>query len=494
MDYIVSKEEMRIIEKNYLEENKISNKELIYKAAMAIDNNFSFKGKILMICGIGNNAADAYALSSILINNGIIPTIYLCENKFSDDGKYYFDLIKDKVYLINALDDIKDYDIIVDAIYGIGFHGDVNENIKNIIDKINQSNRFILSIDINSGLEANTGLTKKAVISNMTISLGFYKYGHFLNMAKDYIKSLINANLDFKTSSNVELFDIIRAKSCFKKRKNFTNKGDYGYAGIMGGSKNYPGAIKLASLGQNALYSGCGISRIIVPDIIADKLYPHVLESTIYPLKSNGNNFIFDELDLTKAINHLSSLVIGVGISLDSEITKILTYLLFNYEKTLIIDADAITLLSKMDLNILKKAKCKIVLTPHLKEFSRLIDKDILDIENNLVNYAMDFAKKYNVTLLLKGPTTIICNSDFMYFVSKGTPGQATAGSGDVLSGILSGLLSYNDDVITITALGAFINGLAGEIAEKKYTDISMVSSDTAREVTNAISYILNYK
>ena len=118
------------------------------------------------------------------------------------------------------------------------------------------------------------------------------------------------------------------AKALIERRKNFSNKGDYGYVGIMGGSRLYPGAIKLASLAQNSLYAGCGVSRIIVPDIISDKLYPYVLEATIYPLKSNGNSFIFDEIELKKAINRLNCLSIGVGISLDKEIELILEYLI----------------------------------------------------------------------------------------------------------------------------------------------------------------------
>ena len=146
----------------------------------------------------------------------------------------------------------------------------------------------------------------------------------------------------------------------------------------------------------------------------------------------------------------------------------------------------------KMDLNILNKAKCQIVLTPHLKEFSRLTKYSIDEILNDPVGIVKEFVNKYNVTLLLKGPTTIIANKDDMYFSTTGTPGMATAGSGDVLTGILSGVLGYTANILDSVALGAYINGLSGEIAENEYSDISMVSSDTARCVSKAIKRIVN--
>lgn len=489
---ILSPNEIRLLEKKYLDDNKATNKELIYKAAQALYEAYNYSGNILIITGKGNNASDGYALATILIDKGIIPYLYLCEDTFTIDGKYYYDLAVAKgAKIINSLDNINNYDIIVDAIYGIGFKGELNDKMSKIINIINNSNKYVISIDINSGLNALNGLAKLAVKSDLTVSLGYYKYGHFLNQAKDYIKKLVNMDLGYIKAYDIELFDINNAKALLEKRKNFSNKGDYGYVGIMGGSGLYPGAVKLASLGQNALYSGGGVSRIIVPDIIKDKLYPYVLEATIYPMRDNGYSFIFDENELAKAINRLKSLSIGVGISLDKEIEKILEYLILNYEGNLIIDADALTILSEMDLNILNLAKGNIILTPHIKEFSRITGLNINDILNNSVETCKSFVNKYNVTLLLKGPTTIIADKNKVYFVNRGTPGMATAGSGDVLTGILTGLLGcLSSNVVDIVALGAFINGLAGEFASDEFGVFGMVSSDTARCVSKVMKLI----
>ena len=491
---IVSPNDMKKIEYDYLNEKNISNRELIYNVALEVYHNVKWDGNILIVCGKGNNASDGYALASILKKNNYNPSIYLCSNEYTTDGLYYYtEAIKNNVSIEKNYSNINKYDIIVDAIFGIGFHGILDSNISNIVDIINNSNKYIVSIDINSGLNSLNGMTSKAIKSNLTLAVMTYKYGHFLNMAKDYIKELKLLDLGNKYNTNIKLFNMELAKKILKRRNNFSNKGDYGYVGIMGGSKNYPGAIKLASLGQNALYSGCGVSRIIVPDIISNMLFPYFLESTIYPLPSNGNSFIFDKSKLDLAINRLDSLAIGVGISLDNEISKIINYLILNYDKKLIIDADGLNLLAKMDLNILNNAKCEIILTPHLKEFSRLINISTEEILKDPVKYAIEFVNKYHVTLLLKGPTSIIASKNGIYFSSTGSPGMATAGSGDVLTGILAGVLGYNDDALTSVALGAYINGLAGKIAEEEYSDISMVSSDTSRCVSKAIKKIVKY-
>ena len=141
-------------------------------------------------------------------------------------------------------------------------------------------------------------------------------------------------------------------------------------------------------------------------------------------------------------------------------------------------------------MDILKSTKCKVILTPHLKEFERLSKIKVEDIKKDEITIAKDFAKKYDVILLLKGPTTVVTDGEKVYLVKRGCPGMATAGSGDVLSGILVGLLGYNEPDILTVATGAYLNGIAGEIAQEKYTDISMIASDTVKCLPEAIKKI----
>ena len=287
---------------------------------------------------------------------------------------------------------------------------------------------------------------------------------------------------------NIENSDI---KEIFKIRNPESNKGDFGYIGILGGCENYSGAIKLANMSATALRAGCGIVRLIIPKSIENFVAPYLLEQTMFTLDTDEKgNMIFDENKIKETLSKLKALAIGMGWGSGNDNEKILKYIIENYNIPLIIDADGINCLSKMDLNILKKYKGKIIITPHLKEFERISKVKIDEVKVNPIKYAKQFAKEYNVIVLLKGHTTIVTNGEDTYLVEKGCPGMATAGSGDVLSGILVGILGYNKPNILTVSAGAYLAGTAGEIAQEKYTDISMKASDTIECIPEAIKII----
>ena len=291
----------------------------------------------------------------------------------------------------------------------------------------------------------------------------------------------------------VELFFItpVRTKDLeVEKRDENSNKGNFGYVGIMGGTIEYSGAVKLANLSAAALTSGCGVVRVIIPREITNSIMPYLLEQTLFTIESKNGHMIFDEKEIDKSLEKLKVIAIGMGWGESKDNEKILKYILETKEIPIIIDADGLNTLAKMDMEILNKTKCKIILTPHLKEFERISGYDFEDIKNNPQELAIKFAKKYNVILLLKGHTTIVTNGIESYLVKKGCPGMATAGSGDVLSGILVGILGYNKpNVLTIYA-GAYLAGLAGELAENELNDISMKASDTISKIPEAINKI----
>ena len=200
------------------------------------------------------------------------------------------------------------------------------------------------------------------------------------------------------------------------------------------------------------------------------------------------NDKFYDKLK--DSIKDLDSLVFGMGLGSDKHLEEVLEFLIKNYTGNLIIDADGLNTLSKMNLNILKCKKCNILLTPHLKEFSRLINKPIEEIKKDSLNLVKEFASTYKVTILFKGHTTIITAGNTTYLVKTGCAGMATAGSGDVLSGILAGLLAYLNFSLLTISLGILINGIAGCLAEEDNTNISMIASDTINNIGNAIKII----
>ena len=485
MKEVITVTQMRNADLNTISSG-VDSKKLMYNAAMGVYNSYEWHGRIGIFCGSGNNAGDGYALATILIKNGYVPDVVLVSNKFSEDGEYYYNLCKDLgVKIVDFSFELNHYDINVDALLGTGFKGEPRGKILDCINFLNTLDKPIISIDINSGLNGDNGLAKIAVKSDLTVSLGHLKPGLLLNQAKDLVGKLVN--VDIGVLCEEEKMQLIEKKDLsefLKPRLNFSNKGTYGYVGIMGGSANYPGALRLANLGQVALRSGCGVSRVIVPDDIYQLIFNNVLETTVYEIPSINGKMIYNEESIKNALSGLRALSVGVGWGESDEYKNILNYILSNYEIPVAIDADGINTLSKMDLNILNQTKCKVILTPHLKEFSRLINKDINNIKEDSLNLVKDFVNAYNVTLLLKGPTTIIADKNNIYFTDTGNAGMATAGSGDVLTGIITGLLGYhNEDITKTVAMGAYINGYAGDLAMEKYGKIGMVSSDTASMV-----------
>lgn len=272
---------------------------------------------------------------------------------------------------------------------------------------------------------------------------------------------------------NIEINDI---KDLFKERKDNANKGNFGTCGILGGSINYTGSVKLSTLACSAMRSGAGICRVIIDEYLTNAITPYILEETLWPLDN----------DLDKAIRNLDSLAIGMGWGISDKNTKMLKYILKNYKGILIIDADGLNILAK-NLDLLSVTKAQVILTPHPKEFSRIINKDIKEILDDPIKYTMDFAKKYHVIVLLKGARTIVADGDDYYEVNIAVPGLATAGAGDVLSGILAGFMAYNKYNIKSVAAAALLNALAGKIAEDKYTDIAMIAHDTIECIPDAI-------
>lgn len=270
-------------------------------------------------------------------------------------------------------------------------------------------------------------------------------------------------------------------KYLFRKRDINSNKGDFGKVGIIGGSIKYSGAVKLANMSLCTLRSGCGLVRVIVPSAIASMVAPYLLEQTLYPYQSLE--------DIKIAIQNLDVLALGMGWDKDPEHVVILKYILENFEGKIAIDADGLnTLVGELDL--LKITKAQVVLTPHLKEFSRLTGLSIDDILNDEVRVSKEFARNNHVILVLKGDTTIVTDGVDVYLCKCGTPGMATSGSGDVLSGILTGMLGYLEYNLLSVSAGVLLNGFAGEIAEEKNTDISMIASDTIECIPAAIKKI----
>ena len=384
------------------------------------------------------------------------------------------------------------YSEIVDCILGTGFSGEVTGLVATAVQRINESGAFVISVDINSGLNGDNGLSSLCVHSDLTISIGFYKSGHFLNQAKDVIGSLCNVDIGIGLFG--ECFYLSEAKdfeAIFPTRLQNSHKGNYGYIAILGGCTEYAGAAKLANLSASALRAGCGVATLIVPETIANSVSPYLLESTLATLPDEKGHMIFDAARLDALLTGKKAIALGMGWGRSPENAKILEHILKNHKLSLVIDADGLNTLAEMDQNLLKETACSVLLTPHLKEFERISRYSMKEIQEDPIKCARLYAKEYGVVLLLKGACTVVTDGNETYLIDRGCAGMATAGSGDVLSGILAGLLGYSPISPLTAACGAYLAGLAGELAEGEKNPISMTASDTVAKIPDAVSRIL---
>ena len=496
MKTAVSNETMRYSDIETIKSG-IPSTELMYRAGKGIYETEGIKwDNTAVICGKGNNGGDGYVLALFIKKGGGTPKLILIEEEFSEDGRFYFEKclesgIEYEIY--SEKTDFSVYDTIADCIFGTGFHGIASGRAAECIKKINESGKFVISADINSGLSGDSGMGN-GVVSDITVAVGSYKAGHFLGAAKDCIKEL--RVIDIGIQLKGESFFVPEENdfgSILKKRQYNSHKGNYGYTAIIGGCAEYSGAAKLANLACSALKSGCGVTKLCVSQGIAAAVMPYLLESTLFTMPDKNGHMKYDKERLNLLLRGTASASCGMGwgMSGEEDNKKIIEYLLGQYGGTLIIDADGLNTLAKMPDGILRSASCrKIILTPHPLEFSRISGFSVTEIAENPIGCAKKFLYHAGekVILLLKGTATVVADSKEVYIVNRGCPGMATAGSGDVLSGILTGIMGYSEPSAKSAACGAYIAGLAGELAEKDVgSSISMTSSDTVRFIPEAV-------
>lgn len=497
----------------------ISGRDLMLRAAHGVFDSVQWREPVAIVCGSGNNAGDGYALALYFATAKIECSVICVYDKFSKDGRYYYDKCVSAGIDIRHIGEVSlsDYNTIVDCLLGTGFKGDVRPDMVTVIDNINNSSAYIVSVDINSGLNGDNGMGTAFVRSDLTVSVGGFKPCHFLNMAKDVMKDIVNVDIGIKpVQEPYELLENSDVVQYFGDRPNFSNKGTYGYTALIGGSTRYSGAIRLAYMANAAMRCGAGVVKVALPGSLVHDVTGHILESTIFPLSyfdrvmstdeadirsSNDTEVAYDPGEIDELISNVRCVAFGMGIGTGDGAEKILLHLLESFPGNLIVDADGLTLLSHIDLESQKYKPCNIILTPHIKEFSRLTGQEISHILADPIGTAKDFATKTGTVVLLKGPSTIVSDGNNVYIIDRGCPGMATAGSGDVLSGILAAVAAIlpGDDqkssdayplrnACMAAAVSAYINGAAGEEAEKKFGSVSMVAGDTVAAIPCVIN------
>lgn len=290
---------------------------------------------------------------------------------------------------------------------------------------------------------------------------------------------------------NSDMLDFDFCKKYIKPRLKNTHKGTYGRVGIVAGSIGMTGSVCIASM--SCLRSGTGLVYTVIPYDISDIVCIKLTECVIRPVGEKNTTDFFKFNDITKimdSINDCDCIVLGPGIGTNCETKKVVQHILLNYNKPVVLDADGLNCISD-NVEILNKRLSQTVITPHLKEFERLLSNTNIVFEDR-IKTSFKFAKKNNAITLLKGYNTVITNSNGQYFINPtGNPGMATAGSGDVLSGIIASFIGQKIDVFEATCCAAYIHGLAGDLASIDKGEYGLIATDIISQIPYAIKKIL---
>ncbi|MEQ8173944.1 MAG: NAD(P)H-hydrate dehydratase [Syntrophomonadaceae bacterium] len=453
--------------------------------------------KVSVLSGKGNNGGDGMVVSRHLINAGAQVDTFLLgdENNLTPDALTNYQILKRMqaaVYPLQAesgLDrfmmSILSADLVVDAIYGIGLKGGVNEFESRVVNILNWSRRPVVAVDIPSGVEADTGKVYGAAVqATHTVTLALPKLGLLLKPGRDYVGTLSVADISIplpllnNPGLKHNLIDDKLIKSLLKKREPEGHKGTYGHAMIIGGSPGMSGAVMMSSWA--ALRCGAGLVTAAVPESLVPVVDSALLEVMAAPLAQNGDCVISPEA--LPAIDNLLGTVsvgaVGPGMSRYSEARTIISFILQNSGIPLVIDADGLNALEG-DTDILKNRQVPLVLTPHPGEMGRLTGRTIEEIQSRRLETARDFAEEHGLTLVLKGHHTVVATPTGEVFINMtGNPGMATAGSGDVLTGIITALIAQGLNPQQAAVAGVYLHGAAGDQAALDKGERGLVATD----------------
>ncbi len=454
--------------------------------------------RVAVVCGKGNNAGDGFAIARHLFDLGADVEIYLAMgDEFSGDCLINYEIVCNLGIPVaeadyNAEAELAAADIVVDALFGTGVHGEISGRPLELIEAINRSARFVLSVDIPSGVNGETGeLCTAAVCADVTVTFAAYKTGMLMFPGRDCCGRIVTAGISIpqkvidiqNVSVNVPLDrDILNA---LPPRRSNSQKGDYGKVFIVAGSEGMTGAGCLAA--EAALYSGSGLITVGVPWELNPIFESKLTEQMTLPLEDDKGYLTAEAFGaIAQKMDSSDVLLFGPGVGRGRDIIKLLRRILKYSQIPVIIDADGLFALAR-DMDMLNECTCSIVLTPHAGEFSRLTGLDIEYIEKNRLRISSEFAQEYGVTLLLKGHHTIVTAPDGTQYINMtGNSGMATGGSGDVLGGVIAANIArgMREDVAASTA--AYLHGRAADILAAEVGEDAVTPSMAARYLSKA--------
>lgn len=469
-------------------------------AVRCMRKKYELTGKrVVVLCGKGNNGGDGFVAARHLSEFGAnvavalvesLPVTEIAKNMFTE---LRFTNVKtvhfyDSPELIKSM--LASADYIIDAIYGIGFHGCVPDTMIPIFSAAENSHASVIAIDIPSGAQCDTGAVEGTCIhADDTVTFTTLKPGHLLQPAKSYCGQVavvsvgIAACLVSSQKSNLETTEFEMVKQLFQPRNPESSKGDYGRLLCICGSEGMAGAAIMSA--KAATRCGAGLVQIALPKSIYTIAASQLAEPifTLLDYLPSGELQMQSKTLLMQALQRSSACLIGCGLGTAPATAD----LVYEFDSTstvpLIIDADGINAVAA-NIDILKTAKAPIILTPHPGEMARLLNTTIADIQAHRFLYAGSFAEKYRLTVVLKGSGTVIAAPNGNLYVNPtGNAGMAKGGSGDVLAGMISAFTAQSVEPTFAAICGAYLHGMAGDYCAKQLSQRAMLPTDMIDEL-----------
>lgn len=480
MNYVVTGTDMKKVDNYTINTIGIPSLVLMERAALSVTETVCQKESkdknILVVAGVGNNGADGVAIGRMLHLKGYNVSLYIVGNveKASDEFKYQLKIANN--IRINMVDSYIKSDVVIDSIFGIGLTRDVEGIYAETIEKINQGRNVVYAVDIPSGVNADNGkICGSAIKANYTVAFGSYKIGNVLYPGAEYCGKVIAADIGFPLTAYEQLDEPIKTASVedfefIPPRPNYSNKGTYGKVLIIAGSDDISGAAVLCA--NAAFRVGAGLVRVFTAKAnrqIIQRLLPEAMVNT-YDI----NNF--DMKSLEACLKWCDVVAIGPGLGVGNTQKKMIEKVL-EFDLSTVIDADGINNISEDD-ELKNRLHKNVVITPHLAEVSRFLKIPVETIAADLIKYSREINYKYNINCILKDARTVITTQKETFINLSGNCGMATAGSGDVLTGVVAALIGIGVDFDNATVLAPYIHGLAGDIAAEKVSKTSMMARD----------------
>ena len=501
--------EMQNMDKEAMEKYGISDELLMENAGLATYQVIAKYFKIndshfLIFCGVGNNGGDGLVVARKLFSNGA--NIKLCilgnPEKYKNASLKNWQIIQKlnlPVMIMPTIkkiaSSIKPENIIIDAIFGTGLTRDIEGDYFKTIQLINQKENQVISIDIPSGIDGNSGKVNGiAIQANYTVTFGLPKIGNILYPGYDYAGNLHISHISFPpelyNQKNINIQ--INHPLTIPNRPKAGHKGTFGNALFISGAQNYYGAPYFSAF--SFLKTGGGYSRLAAPASIIPYISSRASEVVFLPQRETitGSIGLDNFQELLEWSDKMDIVVIGPGLSIQEDTQELVRKLLVKIDRPILIDGDGLTALSN-DMSILKLRKQPTILTPHPGEMCRLIKQPIAKIKENSINMIQKAAKEFNTIIILKGAHSVIGLPDGKLYINMtGNSGMASAGSGDVLTGVIAAMFTLGLPIESAARQGVLVHGFAGDLAAKKMGEDGITANNIMDLLPEAMKIIRN--